>query len=109
MGHLRNLLDRATDDGRIDGCELCDIGVVVVAELLYFEISRFDKELADEHHGDDHADDTQGIGHGSGQCRVAARKSGMSQCLRGGTEGRRVGRGTTEQTRHHRYADACQR
>ena len=109
MSHQSNLLDGATDDCRVDGGELCDIGMVVVAELLDFEISRFHKELADQDHGDDHADHAERVCDSRGQCRVAAGQSGVSQCLRGGTEGRCVGRSTAEQTCHHRYADACQR
>ena len=109
MGHLSDLLDRAADDGRVDSIELCDIGMVVVTEFLDFEISRFHEELTDKNHSDDHTDHTEWIGDSRGQCRVAAGKSGVNQCLRGGTEGRCIGRGTAEQTRHHRYADTRQR
>ena len=99
VGHLRHLHHPLAVDGRIHHRELDNVGMVVIG-VVRLQVLGADKELADDHHGHNHAQHAKRIGHGRGQGHRARGQTMMGQGLRGGAEGRSVGGGSTEDAHH---------
>ena len=70
------------------------------------EVAGADESFADEDDGQYDAHDAQRIGQGAAQRGAGGGDAHRLQGLLGGTEGRSIGRGAAEDTRHVGHGDA---
>ena len=76
--------------------------MVVIIASTHLQVLRLHKELTQQHHRQDDTHDTQRIGDSTAQSRTTARHTQLLESLLGSTQGRCIGRGTTEDAHHVR-------
>lgn len=92
--------------GRVDNEVLAYKGIVGLAGETGSEIVFTNEKPADEHHGYDNAEHTEGVGDSRGEgCAATADADMLEGCLRR-TEGGGVRRGTAQDTYHVGKFDA---
>ena len=68
MGHMRHVNDAFFGRSRVDYFEFGNVSVVVTVHRSQCKVGRFDEACAQNHHRNNHAQDTQGIGNRGGKC-----------------------------------------